>query len=146
MSSRQIYLAVYVAILKGDAVLMLKRASGYGSGSYSLIAGHVEEGESSTSAAIRETFEESGLEIKAEDISHFLTLHRRGEDGKVYIDLFFSVSRWVGIVENREPDKCYELKWCSLQQLPNPTLAFVREALEGLRSSVRRDCFLELGW
>jgi 8-oxo-dGTP diphosphatase len=55
----------YTLIREGDkALFVLRENTGYMDGKYSLPAGHVEAGESFIQAAIRETFEEVGLETK----------------------------------------------------------------------------------
>jgi 8-oxo-dGTP diphosphatase len=54
--------AVHLLVLRGDDVLLVRRSNtGYEDGRLSVVAGHVEPGESITQAAIREASEEVGV-------------------------------------------------------------------------------------
>jgi len=60
--------AAYLLFFKENRVLLLRRLNtGYQDGSYSVPAGHVEEGESLLRCLIREAKEEVGLSLAAED-------------------------------------------------------------------------------
>ena len=56
--------AVHLLIIQGDDVLLLRRFNtGWADGYYSLVAGHVEHGETATQAIVREAKEEIDIEI-----------------------------------------------------------------------------------
>ena len=56
--------AVHVFLLRDDAVLLVRRCNtGFEDGKLSVVAGHVEPGESVTQAALRETSEEVGVTL-----------------------------------------------------------------------------------
>ena len=56
--------AVHIFLLRGDSVLLLRRSNtGFEDGRLSVVAGHVEPGESVTAAAIREAREEVGIDL-----------------------------------------------------------------------------------
>ena len=64
MSKFQPYLAVYIIVRQQQRILLLQRKNtGFDDGKWSLPAGHVEEGESALTAAIREAEEEIGIVI-----------------------------------------------------------------------------------
>ncbi|MDR2411991.1 MAG: NUDIX domain-containing protein [Holosporales bacterium] len=73
--------AVYLVLENAKGVLLLKRHNtGYRDGFYSLVAGHIEPGESPSEALIREAFEEAGLLLPAEDLElrHIMTRFNTG--------------------------------------------------------------------
>jgi ADP-ribose pyrophosphatase YjhB (NUDIX family) len=51
-------------VLRGDAVLLVRRAKALGNGLWSLPGGHIEPGETAAAAARREVGEETGLAVE----------------------------------------------------------------------------------
>jgi 8-oxo-dGTP diphosphatase len=134
--------AVHVLLLRGDSVLLLRRANtGYEDGNYSVPAGHVERGETVTQAAIREALEETGAAIEPGELRHTLVMHRRAEEER--IDFFVAVERWSGEPSNTEPAKCDELRWVPLDALPKNVVPYVRRAIAGFRAG---EGYVEFGW
>ncbi|MFN8521647.1 MAG: NUDIX domain-containing protein [Chloroflexota bacterium] len=135
-------IAVHVFVMRSDEVLLLRRAgTGYQDGRLSVVAGHVEAGESATRAAVREAAEEVGIQISAADLAPVGVMHRFETDERV--DFFFVVRRWEGTVTNREPHKCSELRWSPVDGLPEDMVPYVRRAIEMLGEGV---WFGEFGW
>ena len=145
MSTRfQINLAVYLVFRQGKKILLLKRANtGYADGKYSIVAGHVDAGESFVKAAIREAKEEAGVLVEPEDLKLALTLHRQRDDGLVYINCFFEVNKFAGTFTNSEPNKCDDLSWFDEDNLPENTLDYVRFALDKI---AKGENFAIWGW
>lgn len=54
-------------------------------------------------------------------------MHRKSLDER--IDFFLEAPRWIGTIVNTEPDKCDELRWAHLDQLPENVIPYVRCAL-----------------
>ena len=110
-------------------MLLLRRFhTGYEDGNYSVSAGHIDGGESVKSAAIREAEEECSIRIAPEDLQVIGVMHRRSRDER--IDFFLMTSRWEGAIANAEPDKCDDLRWYPLSQLPDNVIPYVKYALE----------------
>ncbi|SRR6266702_838314 len=130
--------AVYVLFRRGSEVLLSQRANtGYFDGFYSLPAGHVDGGEPATAAACREALEEVGVVIKPADLKLLHTVHRLAEEANYErIDLFFEVAIWQGEIRNNEPEKCSELRWAKLQELPPDMVPVVRQALDNIQQGV----------
>lgn len=108
-----------------------------------MIAGHIDGNESITAAMIREAKEEGGIDIHPEDLRTVHALHRLAEDGKEYIDFFFTTEQWEGEPHIMEPDKCDDLSWFRLDALPENMVPYVRFALEKYRAG---EPFSEFGW
>jgi 8-oxo-dGTP pyrophosphatase MutT (NUDIX family) len=134
--------AVHVLFLKDDAILLLRRFNtGYEDGNYSVVAGHLEAGETVLQAAIRESYEEAGVRLEAEALHVGHVMHRRCEDERV--DFFVVAERWTGQIVNREPTKCDELAWHPLAALPDNVIAYVRHGIACCRSGL---VYSEFGW
>jgi 8-oxo-dGTP diphosphatase len=134
--------AAHVFFLVDGKLLMLRRVNtGFEDGKYSVIAGHVEEGESVTEAALREITEETGVSVKKDDLKIVSVMHRKAEEGRV--DYFFTVSRWDGEIQNAEPGKCDDLRWFELEDLPEQTIPYIRRGIDNLKNG---RVFDEFGW
>ena len=113
-----VVVAAHLLLLRDDRVLLLRRRNtGYEDGNYSVVAGHVGGGEEIAAAMIREAREEAGIAIAPEALRMVGAIHRRAS-GEERIDSFLAATAWSGTIEIREPDKCDELAWCSIDALP----------------------------
>lgn len=123
--------AVYTILRDGNKVLLsLRQNTGWKDGWYSLVAGHVEVGETAEQATVRETKEEAGIDILTANLRHVFTMQRTSDQpGDDYIDLFFECDTWSGELQNTEPEKCAELCWVDVDQLPENTLEYIRTVL-----------------
>lgn len=122
-------LAVYLIVIKeGKILLYLRQNTGYSDGMYSLIAGHVEKGESLTEAIIREAKEEAGIDIISDNLKPLCTMYRISDSERV--DFFYQLVHFKGKIVNKEPHKCKELKFFDINNLPENTLDYIKVALE----------------
>jgi 8-oxo-dGTP pyrophosphatase MutT (NUDIX family) len=126
--------AVYIIFRKNGEVLLLRRfQTGYHDGEYGLPSGHVDGGEPADIAAAREAFEEVGVTIKPEDLQFVHLMHRQvapdDRDGVERMDMFFEATAWTGELKNCEPEKCDDLRWASLYNLPERMIPEVTHAL-----------------
>lgn len=132
-STRKYYTVVissYVIFQRDGKILLSRRYNtSYHDGDYSLPAGHIEENEFATAAAIREAREEVGVELKPEDLAVVHVMHRHCGDHE-RIDFFFTTKTRQGEIVNAEPDKCDDLSWFSLDRLPANTIPYIRAALD----------------
>lgn len=112
--------AVHLMLLRGREVLLLRRANtGYADGNYSVVAGHLDGNETARQAMVREAAEEAGIIVALADLRFVHVMHRKeAAEADERIDLFFTATRWQGEPEIREPEKCSELRWASLNALP----------------------------
>ncbi len=134
--------AVYLLLIKENQILLLKRANtGYEDGKYSLVSGHMDGNETIKQAMIRESKEEAGIIIYEEDIEIATFLHRKTDPER--FDFFLQCKKWNGKVENKEPDKCSELSWYDINNLPSNIIPCVKKAIENYQNNIMFDNF---GW
>lgn len=137
--------AAYLVLKRDNEVLLLQRANtGYEDGNYSVIAGHLEPGESFQAAIIREAKEEANITIEPQHILHTHVQHRKSDwDQTERVDVYFLVEQWSGELCNNEPEKCTALEWFPADKLPENTIVCVREAIQRL---LERHAYSEIGW
>ena len=110
-------------------LLHRRKNTGYQDGKWDIAAsGHVDEGETATAAVIRECGEEIGIHVQTEAISFAHLSHRLGRD-RTYYDLYFVVSEYGGTPSIMEPDKCSELMWFAMDELPEDMIPCRRQAV-----------------
>lgn len=138
------FVDVHILLVRDRSVLLSRRRSGDEfDGRWHLPAGKLEEGESARAGAAREASEEIGVRIDLADLRLVHTAHVVAVDRPDRLGLFFETRRWAGEPVNREPDKCYELRWFPLDALPEDIIAY--PAL-GIRGALAGEIYSELGW
>jgi 8-oxo-dGTP diphosphatase len=134
--------AVHLFFLKDDQILLLRRFNtGYEDGNYSVVAGHVDAGETVTQAAVREAAEEAGVVLQPENLQVVHVMNRKSNDERV--DFFVVVKAWDGEIQNTEPEKCDDLSWFALAALPANMIPYVRFAIENHQKGI---LYSEFGW
>ena len=119
---------VQLFFFRENQILLLRRFNtGFRDGEYTVPAGHLDGGESVLDAAMREAKEETGVDIAASALNFSTVMHRIEDDERV--DFFFQAATWTGEPFNAEPEKCDDLRWFDLNQLPVNTVPYVRQAL-----------------
>ena len=135
--------ASYLVLIKeGKILLLLRHNTGYEDGKYSFIAGHVEKGESFTKAVIREAYEEAGIIVQEKDLQVAHIMHRKSKDSE-RVDVFFTSDKWEGALKNKEPEKCKELAWHDLHNLPKNVIPYIQKVIDHLKENIH---YSELGW
>jgi ADP-ribose pyrophosphatase YjhB (NUDIX family) len=133
---------VHLLFFRGDQILLLRRFNtGYRDGEYSVPAGHLDGNETVIAAAGREAEEEVGVQIASSEIAFSSVMHRNEDDERV--DFFVHVRDWGGEPVNSEPDKCDELRWTDVHELPLNTIPYVRQGIHNHLNQVKFD---EFGW
>ncbi|MEK7637273.1 MAG: NUDIX domain-containing protein [Patescibacteria group bacterium] len=142
----QLIPASYLTLVKDGKVLLLRRFNtGYEDGKYSMVAGHVNEGETFTSCIVREAMEEAGIILKPGDleVAHVMQRDSRDSENNHRVDVFFIARQWQGEPQIKEPDKCDDLSWFDLDSLPDNIIPYIRQALEGIKN---KTFYSEHGW
>ncbi|MCR4328533.1 MAG: NUDIX domain-containing protein [Patescibacteria group bacterium] len=135
--------SVYLLLVKDGKILLSRRfQTGFEDGKYGLPSGHAEEKETMREAMVREIQEEIGAQVAIEDLEFAHMMHRSCGDHE-RIDFFFVVKKWNEEPKNMEPEKCDDLSWFLLDNLPDSTIPYIRQAIE---SFVNKIPYSEFGW
>jgi 8-oxo-dGTP diphosphatase len=121
MSDQIIRVGTGVIVLNDKNQLLAgKRKSKHGEGTWGLVGGHVDFGETLEECAYREALEETGLEIG--DIKVITTVTNFFENkSKHYVTVFLAGRITGGTLEIKEPDKVESWKFFDhWNQLPQP--------------------------
>ena len=115
-------------IIRDGRLLLGLRQGAHGSGTWCLPGGHVEPGEAISSAAARETLEETGLRIRLRDDPVDGVYMYVPEKRRLYRD-HFVVADADGPARVMEPDKCAGWRDWPLNNLPANLFGPLAEAL-----------------
>jgi 8-oxo-dGTP diphosphatase len=134
----------FVWIRNGQVLLLRRFNTGWEDGKYCFPAGHVESGEASADAMVREVFEETGIKISTADLEFVHVQHRWHPDmgGHSRIGFYFKPKVNLGEPHNTEPHKCDDLGFFPLDRLPEMVPPF-RAALDAI---LRGETYSEFGW
>ena len=142
MIREQFLSAVYLIVRNNEGKILLQRRQGTNlwPGFLGLPAGYIDSGEDAYEALIRETKEELGINILCDDIVDTFVVCRRNKSISSYYDVYFEVSKYDGTIQVMEPDKCSELVWADINNLPNDMIDFEKIAIinnqKGIKFSV----------
>jgi len=129
---------VHLFFFRENQILLLRRFNtGFRDGEYSIPAGHMDGGETVLEAAAREAEEEVGVRIEAGNMTFSTVMHRIEDDERV--DFFVHVHKWQGEPFNAEPDKCDDLRWVAMNDLPENTVPYIKQALKNHLNGVPFD-------
>ncbi len=123
----------HLFLLRDDEILLYLRKWWVQEKMYNVIAGHLDGGETATQAIIREAYEEAGIIISPEDLKFACVSHSFAGD-KEYVQFFMFCVRRTWEIKNLEPERCYEMRFFPLTQLPENTTPYVQKAIQ---------CFLD---
>ncbi|MBO3086799.1 NUDIX domain-containing protein [Cellulomonas dongxiuzhuiae] len=144
--------AAYVVLRRagesGDEVLLQRRAgTGYMDGSWAVLAGHVDPGESVHEAAVREAAEEAGVVVPVAALRPLTAIHRfvrGGPQVEQRVDVFFEVTVWSGEPTLREAHRAAAMGWFPLHDLPDPVVPHERVVLDLLAAGAPVPAVLSL--
>ena len=140
----QVRASIHILFVKDDKVLMLLRKNISHDGQYSLVAGHLDDGESMLEAFLREAEEEVGVKLSATDLDICTVCHSYNDRiNKAYIQFYALCNNWPGELTNQEPDKCGEIRFFPIDALPKNTVPYIRDAIPKV---LNRIPFYEYGW
>lgn len=139
MEKEKFLSSVYLIIRNEEKQVLLQRRQGtkLWPGFLALPAGHVDEGENAYDAVIREAKEELGIEISMNNIIDTFVVNRRNKSLLPYYDVYFEIDNYTGELKINEPEKCSELVWSDINNLPEDMIDFEIEAIKNNQKGVK---------
>lgn len=110
---------ISVCIFKDSKVLLGLRKGAHGENTWSFPGGHLEFKESWEECSIRETKEETNIEIDNLEMIG-VTNDIFEKENKHYITIFMRADYKSGELVRMEPDKCEKWEWFDPDNLPSP--------------------------
>lgn len=138
-------IAVYLIGLRDNQILLGKRQNtNHMNGYWSLVAGHVFEGESCLQAMIREAQEECNLILQPHELILIGAMHHNSMPYD-YVNFIYKADLTGRDLQNGEPSKCEQLLFHPLDALPMPVDPYVHEIIK--KSTTEKNCWVtEYGW
>ncbi len=138
---------VFLFLIENESILLSRRfQTGYEDDNYGLPAGHGEYGETMREGTVREALEEIGVSIDPADLEFAVTQHRWCPDlGNPHarVGFYFIPKKFTGTPHNAEPEKCDDLSFFPINDLPVNTVPHVRAAIEAYAAGHR---YTEFNW
>ena len=122
---------------KTKILLQERYNTGYMDGKYdAACSGHLEKGESVSMALVREAKEEIGIDINEKDLRFVELIHSYKED---YINVFFTTKKYSGTPKIMEPEKCDDLRWFDIENLPENIFPRIKNVLININKGILYD-------
>lgn len=122
---------------KTGILLQERYNTGYMDGKYdAACSGHLEKGESVSMALVREAKEEIGIDINEKDLRFVELIHSYKED---YINVFFTTKKYSGTPKIMEPEKCDDLRWFDIENLPENIFPRIKNVLININKGILYD-------
>ena len=126
----QVRVGVGVIIQRGTEVLLVRRSSSHGSGTWSTPGGHVDPGESLEECAAREAYEETG--IRVENVRFRAVTNDVFEvEGVHYVTVWMEGDYRSGEASVAADHELTEVGWFPWHDLPEPLFLPLRNLREG---------------
>lgn len=127
--------AVHLILEHNNEFLLLRRYNtGYEDGNYSVIAGHLNGNETIKEAMIREDLEEANITIDDKHLKIVGVMHRK--DGDESIDYYLYTNKFSGNIRIMEPNKCDDLAFYKLDNLPDNIIPYIKTALYNYKNNI----------
>jgi len=128
--------SVYLVLIKDNKILLSRRYNtGYFDNSYSFPAGHLEGEETLKQAMVREAEEEIGIVLDSGDLELSHAMNRRIPNNE-RVDFFFTTKKWQGEPKIMEPEKCDDLSWFELNNLPKNIIPYIKQAIDSFLNNI----------
>ena len=130
---------VHLILEHNNEFLLLRRYNtGYEDGNYSVIAGHLNGNETIKEGMIREDLEEANITIDDKHLKIVGVMHRK--DGDESIDYYLYTNKFSGNIRIMEPNKCDDLSFYKLDNLPDNIIPYIKTALYNYKNNIITRC------
>lgn len=121
---------VGIVIRRNDEVLLLRRQNVHGDGTWSTPGGHLDPGEKPDDCAVRETCEETGIEVGS---VRFLAVTNDvfEEEGRHYVTLWMEGNYVSGTESVAAEDEMSEVAWFKADSLPDNLFLPLQNLIDG---------------
>lgn len=138
MNKKKNTLKARLILEREDGMILLLKQTTENGGKYTLVGGVVEKDEFAKAGLIRESLEETGIDLSHRSLELVHCLHKkRTKDSRIV--LYFRAKEWRGEAISREPHKFQKVAWFPIDNLPknlSPTVKHVlRQYRKGLKYS-----------
>ena len=120
-----------VIIVRDGKTLLLMRAVGWKTGHWGPPGGHIDQGETPEQAAVRETFEESGLRIKASDLKFLMKKTK-----KDFRDIYFYITDKFSGKAIRLSNEHKGFTWVDMKRIDEYDTTFEPEELAKVKKAI----------
>jgi mutator protein MutT len=128
--------AVYLVLIKENKILLSRRYNtGYFDSYYSFPAGHLDGDETLKQAMIREAKEEIGIILDPLTLELIHTMNRKIPNNE-RVDFFFTTKKWVNEPKIMEPEKCDDLNWFELDNLPENIIPYIKQMIDSFLNNI----------
>ncbi len=128
MASAKLTIVVRLFLQKEGRVMLLKQTNRNG-GNYTLVGGKIDKKEMAVTALIRESYEETGIQLKEKHLKLVHVVNRARLSSNELI-LVFRAKKWIGQPNSQEPKKFKSISWFSPHELPKDTLPLIRHIMK----------------
>ncbi|MDD2486813.1 MAG: NUDIX domain-containing protein [Candidatus Gracilibacteria bacterium] len=140
--SLPVAVSIFLLNDKKQVLLIKRKNTSFMDGYWGLPGGRLQEGESISSACIREAKEEVGVNVLKDDLEGPLSINfSDGKKEKMYF--VFLTKKWQSDPINLEEDKCEKIEWFHINGLPEKIIPHLPVALEYLLAGKN---YLEYGF
>lgn len=123
-------IGVGIVITRDDQVLLIRRDSVHGSGTWSTPGGHLDHGETPEECAVREAMEETGVEVGG---VRFLAITNDlfDEEAKHYVTIWMEGEYRSGEATLGAAHEMSDVRWFPWGRLPDPLFLPLKNLLNG---------------
>lgn len=128
--------SVYLVLIENNKILLSRRYNtGYFDSNYGFPAGHLDGNETLKQGLVREVKEEIGIDLEPDNLELIHVMNRKIPDDE-RLDFFFSVKEWQGEPKIMETNKCDDLSWFELNNLPQNIIPYIKQAIDSFRNNI----------
>jgi ADP-ribose pyrophosphatase YjhB (NUDIX family) len=131
--------AVYLFLGKDWKILLSRRLNTwYEDWNYGLPSGHMDGNETPRQAMTRESSEEIWINLNIEDLKMVTMMYRKKYEDERF-DFFFVANKRNWEIINNEPNKCDDLNWFDINNLPDNTIPYIKKAINNRKNWILYD-------